>query len=126
MSDPGTPPVTMEAVTIIGTGTGDGSPLKTGDVAQTPDHLPNLVIRVISPVIAIVVRAVVAFLTAATGVLTAAGLGGGKIFGAIDLHGILVLAGWVGVCAAIPITGKNLLTIFLGLEKKFPLWTGTI
>lgn len=116
-----------EMVTIIGTGTGDGgTPLSTGVLAQTPDHLPNLVLRVISPALAIIVRAIVAFLTAASGVLTAAGLGGSKLFGASDLHGILVIAAWTGVCAAIPVTAKNLLTIFAGLEGKFPLWTGTV
>src|SRR6188472_3662248 len=88
-------------VAIIGTGDG-GVPLTSGVIGKTPDHLPNLVLRVISPPMAIIVRAIVAFLTGFSGVLTAAGLGGSHLFGASDLHGVLVIASWTGLCSAIP------------------------
>ncbi len=124
MSEPGTPPVTMEAVTIIGTGTGDGSPLKTGVVGTTPDHLPNLAVRVVSPIMAILIRFVNTYLTFIVGTVTA-----GMTSNLLPYHDfmtLLVFALKLGLSGSILAALKDCITIFGRLEGKFPLGTGSI
>lgn len=123
MPDEKLEPMQPVQVSIIGTGDG-GAPLTTGTTASTPDHQPNLVVRVITPLTALIVRFVNTYLTTLVG-LVAAGMTS-NIIPATDF-GHLVLA-----CAKLSIAGaglgalKDLLTIFSGLERKYPLATGSI
>jgi hypothetical protein len=111
-------------VTVIG-GTGNGgAPLTTGTKATTPDHQPNLVVRVINPLVALAVRFAYAYLTMLVG-LVAAGQTS-DIIPAKDFVD-LVLA-----CAKLSVAGagfgllKDCLTLFSQLEKKYPLATGSV
>jgi hypothetical protein len=120
------PPVT---VAMVGTGTGDGSvsaPLTPGTVAKTPDHQPNIVLNVITPAVAVMVRAVTLFLIAFSAALSVAGIGGKDIMPVADMQHAIRLAMWMGLSAAGVGTVKNLITIFSGLEGKYPLGTGSI
>lgn len=116
------PPI---AVTVIGTeDSGIGVPLTTGTIAATPDHQPNIVVHVIPPIVAIVVRFANLYVITLTGLLTAAGATG--VIKASDFWHLLLKCG--GVALVPPALGmlKDLVTIFGQLEKKFPLLTGSV
>lgn len=126
MTDMKTEPIPSVSVAIIGTGDG-GAPLTSGATAVTPGHQPNLVITIVKPVVAIVVRFINQFLTTLVG-LVGAGMtpAGGRILHAEDfVHLVLT-------CASLSIAGagmgaiKDCLTIFTDLEKKFPVGTGSV
>ena len=121
MSDMSIP---SEPVTIIGTGTGDGTPLSTGVTAQTPDHLPNLVVRVVSPLMAILVRFVNTYLTFVVGTVTAGMTS--DLLPYHDFYTLLVFAAKLGISGAVLGLLKDCVTIFGKLEGKFPLGTGSI
>jgi hypothetical protein len=122
-----TEPLPPVAVTVIG-GTGDGgAPLTSGTIATTPDHQPNLVTTVITPIAAIVVRFVNQFLTSLVG-LVMAGMtpAGGRVLQADDfLHLVLTCAGLSVAGAGLGLL-KDLVTIFGRLEGKYPLLTGSV
>ncbi len=114
-------PIPALPVVMIGSGTGDGgAPITTGTVGATPDHQPNIIIRVISPLFAIVVRFINDFCVSLVGSLTAGGLMT-KILPFMDFHDLLI--GAITLAASIAGVGalKNVATIASGLEKKFPL-----
>ena len=110
-------------VTVIG-GTGDGSPLTTGTVGTTPDHQPNLVVTVVTPIVAIAIRFLNSYVTTLIGLVTV-----GITTNALPAadFGHLVLR-----CATLSIAGpavafaKDLVTILGNLERKYPLATGSI
>jgi hypothetical protein len=130
--DDKTAPIAPVSVAVVGslptmmTGTGTGSPLTTGTVGTTPDHQPNIVLNVITPVVAITVRAVTLFLTTFSAALAVAGVGGKDVLPVADMQHAINLAMWMGLSAAGVGTVKNLITIFSGLEGKYPLGTGSI
>ncbi len=119
-------------VTMIGTGTGDGTgtyaaPMPTGTVAVTSsEKQPNIVVQVVAPVVAIAVRFGYLFLTTFVGLLTAAGIG-------VEAHALPVPFQQVfdtSLMSALVVGGMGVLKdaafIFSGLEKKFPLGTGSV
>ncbi len=116
------PPV---VVTMIGDGTGDGgSPIITGTVGRTPDHQANLIVQVISPIVAILIRFANAYITTLVGLVTV-----GLTTDALPAADFKAL---VWRCAGLAIAGpcvslaKDVITILGGLEKKFPLLTGNV
>ena len=124
MSDDPKAPVT---ISIVGTGDGAGggvAPTPSGTVAVTPDHQANLLINVVNPAIAIVVRAATLFLTTFVGLLTAAGIGVGPA--GQDFQHVLASAAMASFIVAGMGTLKNLVTVFGRLEGKYPLATGSI
>jgi hypothetical protein len=118
-----TEPIPPVAVTVIGTSEA-GSPLTTGTVATTPDHQPNIAIRVVTPLMAIVVRFANAYLTMLVGLI-----GVGMTSNAIPAPDFLHL---VLKCAGLSIAGagfgllKDLVTVCGKLEGKYPLMTGSV
>ncbi len=107
-------------VNVIGTGTGDGgSPLTSGTVGQTPDHQPNLTVRVIKPIVALLARAGNVFF------VTLSGLVGAQAVGLITPLSFKAM-----VITSLATTGvgaiKDFATLFSGLERKFPLATGSV
>lgn len=121
------PPVT---VTVIG-GTGDGgAPLTTGTTGTTPDHQPNLVVQVVPPLVALLVRFASFYVSSFMGSITLALTPDGtKMLASIGVHDlgpILMAAGWAALIPALYDLGKNLVTIFSNLEKRFPLLTGNV
>ncbi len=117
-------PIQPVVVTVVGTGDGVGSPLTTGTTATTPDHQPNLVIQVVTPLVAILVRFANAYATMLLGLLTV-----GVTTNALPASDFLHL---LAKCASLSLAGpsvalgKDLITILGGLEKKFPIATGSV
>jgi hypothetical protein len=116
----------MKVAIIGGTGEG-GAPLTTGTVGQTPDHQPNIVVKVVQPIIAILVRFGHTFLLTFSGSI---GLSltpvGGQLMPASDLEQRLTHAALIGLSAAAAGLLKDLITIFGRLENKYPIWTGNV
>lgn len=125
------PPV---PVTVIGTGaiTGGPAPMTTGTVATTAAaHQPNLLVTVISPVVAITVRFGFQFLTSMLSFLSLKMVpsGGNEVLQAIhavDFGTLLYTAAGLSLAPAGYDLIKNLITIFGRLEQKFPLMTGNV
>jgi hypothetical protein len=118
----------VEPVQVAVIGTGDGSRLASGIEAVTPGtHEPNIVVTVITPVLAIVIRFVNGYLTAFVGLMGAAQTdAGSKLLHTGDFLSM------VAVCASLSLAGpsidlvKNLITIFGRLERRYPLLTGSV
>lgn len=112
------------SVTVIGSGTGNGSPITDGMTVVTPDHLPNFVVRVIPTAIAILVRALNAFAISVSGLLVA-----GPATGLIPFTDFMHL---LGTCASLSVGAvvlgalKDWITIGKKLEQKYPLATGSV
>jgi len=115
-------------VAIIGTqATQPGAaPIETGTRGITPDHQPNLIVQVVTPIVALVVRFVNMYLTTFLGLLTLAGVTGDKVLPVTDLESAVRIAAWGALVTAAFGLVKNLVTIFGKLEGKFPLLTGSI
>lgn len=119
----------VEPVKVAIVGTGDGSKLEPGTIAVTEGvHQPNVVVSdVVSPALAIAVRAANLFTQTMVGLLVAAMTpAGGQLLYTSDFLHLL------GTCASlsIPVVGlgtlKDLATIFGRLEQRFPLLTGKV
>lgn len=118
-------PIAPLPITMIGVrDEGTGSPITNGQIVVTPDHQPNLVVRVVTPLVAIAVRFANAYLTSLVGFVTA-GLTTNMIQAPDFLHLVIKCAGYslAGPCVAL---AKDLVTILSGLEKRFPLATGSV
>lgn len=116
-------PIAPMTVTVI-SGTADGAPIPTGTVVPTPDHQPNLIVQVVTPIAAILVRFVNSFLTALLGILM-----GAMTSDVIEAHDFVHL---VYKCAGLAVAGagvgliKDLITVFGKLEGRYPLATGSV
>lgn len=119
-------PVEPVVATIIGTG--DGSRLPSGTVASTPGkHMPDVIVKSVPPVIAIVVRFAYAFGGQLLGLLTAAMTPeGGRLLYTGDFGQLLLTCASLSLPWAILDFIKNVVTIFKELETKYPLLTGKI
>ncbi len=121
--NPNVPPIVM---TVIGDGTGDGgAPLPQSTTFKTPDHQPDVVVNVISRALAIGIRGLNVFLTvflSLTGIGNLAHAVAGDALPSIDFHSAI----WFAFLAGAGEAAKSLLTITSGLEKKYPLGTGSI
>ncbi len=119
----------VKVTVIAGTGTGDGSPLTAGLVV-TPDHQPNIIFAVISPLVAIAIRFVNSYLTALLGfllvALTPEGSAVVKMLGASDFIQVVKLCGGFALAPSCMDLLKNLITVFGKLEGKYPLLTGSV
>jgi hypothetical protein len=118
----------VEPVQVAIIGTGDGSKLATGMEAKTEGaHEPNIIVNVVGPLMAITIRFVNVFLVQFVGLLVAGMTpAGGKLLYTGDFAHLLL------VCASLALPGaglgffKDLVTIFSGLEKRYPLATGSV
>lgn len=121
-------PETPVTISIVGTGNGTGggdAPTPNQTIAKTPGEGPNLLVNVVPPMMAVLVRFLNTFLTSFVGLLTAAGFGVGTTLGA-NLQGTIREAATVSLVIAAMATLKNLITIFGRMEGKYPLATGSI
>ena len=118
-------PIEPITVTVVG-GTGDGgaSPLTTGTVGTTPDHQPNIVVKVVTPLATLVIRFVNNFFIIFIP-LVGAGMGS-DLLPATDFENLVIKCAKLAVGAAAFAFIKDVATIFSGLERKFPLWTGSV
>jgi hypothetical protein len=128
MVDQKTEPLEPVAVTVVDTGHAPDVTLKTGTVAATPGtQTPNLIVTVVGPARAILVRFVNQFLTTLVGLVGAAMTpAGAAVLPATDFYHLVLN------CAALSVAGagfgalKDLVTIFGRLESKYPLLTGSV
>lgn len=129
MADKLTEPSRLEpvAVTVIGTGSAVGgpAPLATGVEAVTPaQSQPNLLVLVVSPIAAILIRFANTYLTVLVGLV-----GAGLTSDAIPYSDFFDL---VLRCAGLSVAGaglgllKDCATVFGRLETKYPLLTGSV
>jgi len=120
-----TEPESMTPVKVTVIGTGDG--LSAGTLAKTPASQPNVLIEVVSPLVAIVVRFINLFLTILVG-LVAAGMtpAGSATLGAGDFLHLLQTCAWLALPGAGLGALKDAVTIFGKLEQRFPLSTGSV
>lgn len=123
-----TTPLPPIAITLVGTGDGGGIP--QGTVAQTPHGIPNVVVNLVSPALAIAIRFVNFYLTTLIGLVPAALTPKGAevmdALGAKDFFQVLVACGSIAVAPATLNLLKDLVTLFGDLEKKHPILTGNI
>lgn len=118
-------PTTIEPVTVtVISGTADGAPIPSGTVVPTPDHQPNLIVKVVTPIAAIVVRFINTFLTALLGILMGA-MTSDVIEASDFVHLVYKCAGLAVAGAGVGLI-KDLITVFGKLEGKYPLATGSI
>jgi len=110
-------------VTVLGTEDVSLS-RRTPTVAQTPDHLPNVTVRVIPPLVAIAVRFANAYVTALVGLVTV-GVTTSALPAPDFVHLVIKCASLALAGPAVSL-GKDLITILGKLEQKYPLGTGSI
>ena len=119
---PQIPPV---EVTVIGDGTGNGgAPLQSGTVLATPDHQPNVIVTVVTPIAAIVIRFLNNYLTVLLGLVTA-GMAT-NIIPARDFEHLVIKCATLSLASAGLGLIKDLVTVFGRLEQRYPLMTGSV
>jgi len=115
----------VEPIQVAVIGTGDGKRLPSGTEATTEgQHQPNLVVQVVTPMLAIAIRFVNTFLTALLGILMGA-MASNVIEASDFLHLVYKCAGLSVAGAGVGLI-KDLITVFGKLEQKNPLLTGSI
>lgn len=113
-----------EVVKVALIGTGDGTMPEHGTVVETAEDQSNLVVVIVQPLVAILIRFANAYLITLVGLVT-----GGM---ATDIIPAADFAALVVSCAKLSLAGaglgllKDLVTIFGKLEQKYPLLTGSI
>lgn len=112
------------SVAIIGGTVPAGSPLTTGTTATTPDHQPNLVVTVITPIMALLIRALNVYVTAVVGLLAAAMTS--NAITAPDFAHLLLKCAGLAIGGTVVMLLKDIVTVTSGLERKFPLATGSV
>jgi hypothetical protein len=121
-------PVEPVHTTVIGVGNASQEFLPSGTIATTPGAAqPNLIINVITPLVAILVRFGNLFGTTLVGLLVAAMTpAGGKLLYTHDFWSMLLTCANLSLPVAALGFIKDLVTIFGRLENKFPLLTGKV
>ena len=112
------PPV---QITVVGTGDG----LVDGATGKTPADQPNLIISVISPALAILVRFLNVYIGTIVGLLAAA-MADSSAIPAPDFWHLLVKCAGLAIGGAVVLSLKDILTIFARLETRWPLLTGNV
>ena len=122
MTDPiKSEPIQPVSVTVIGTES-DGLPPCT--TATTPGLMPNIVVTVITPLVAIVVRFLNAYFTTLAGLITA-GMAT-NVIPAEDFYHLVLKCATLSLAGAALGALKDIVTVFGKLEGKFPLATGSV
>ncbi len=113
MSDPLMEPV---RALVYGAGTGDG---RETHIIQTPEGQPNIIATYVSPLVGIIARFLVAFLTSIVGLITAGTTT--SVIPAHDFRDLLLKCASLSIGIAIVGLMKDLVTIFTSVSEKFPL-----
>jgi hypothetical protein len=113
-------PVEPLQVTVLDTG--DGSKLATGDIATTPGlHLPNVVIKVVTPIGMILVRAAKGFMVSFMSLITAGPATG--IISFTDANNLIEKCAVLSIVAGVVAGGWAFLEVLTKLDQKLPTWT---
>ncbi len=126
-------PVTPVTVTVIGNEDrrATDTPLTSGTVATTPDHLPDVIVNVVQPAVAIGVRFAFMFVKSLLGFMTIAMIPPGTNPVMLAMHGMdfqHLLWSSMGLAIAPTVYDliQSLVTVLGRLESKYPLATGSI
>ena len=115
----------VEPVHVAIVGTGDGGLPASGTIATTPGtHNPNLVVNIVSPLVALLVRFTNVYLGNLVGLVTA-GMTSNAI-PAADFYHLVERCAGLALAGAIILSLKDILTVFTGLERRFPLGSGSV
>lgn len=118
-------PIENLPVTLIGVRTDNsGAPIVSGQVIVTPANQPNLVVQVVTPLMALIVRFANAYVTALVGLVTV-GLTTDAL-PAADFAQLVVRCSSLALAGPCVALAKDLITILSGLERKFPIATGSV
>lgn len=109
-------------VTVIGVDGAEKIPDKME--VTTPTHSPNIVVNVIPPILAILVRFFNTFLTTLLGILM--GAMATNVITAPDFTDLLFKCAGLSVAGAVVGLIKDLITVFGKLEGKYPLMSGSV
>jgi hypothetical protein len=108
------------AVTVIGT-----PPVGGPVTVVTPGaSQPNIVVTVVSPLVAIVVRFLNVYVGMVVGLLGTAMTSGA--IAAPDFYHLVLKCGGLAIGGAVVLSLKDVVTVLSGLEQKFPLATGSV
>lgn len=121
-----TEPIQPMVATVVGTSGG----LADGTVATTPHQdQPNVVIRVVTPLMAILVRFANNYVGSLLGLIslgTAGKMGLDSLIPPMDFLTLLRLSLVSALIPPIYPLLKDCITVLGGLERKFPLLTGSV
>ncbi len=102
------------------------NPVLDGTIAVTPDHMPNVVTKVITPLVALLIRFGFMFFTSLAGTLTGAGVSGQTIIPWTDFTQLIEKAALLALTIALVDLVKNIATLFTKLEQTHPLMSGSV
>jgi hypothetical protein len=115
-----TTPIVVTAIAPMpGAEAAGTTPIPSGTVVTTPDHLPNLLVQVFTPLMAIVARAGVVFFQSMSGLVVVGGTTG--LIPAHDFLELVAKSANLSLCVVGASVISSLVTIFSNLEKRFPL-----
>lgn len=95
---------------------------KAGQTLETPKGIPDILIKVVTPIFAIFVRAMKAFLDALLASLTTVGFG--AVTSTLPIHdalSVLKVSASIAAASAIMSVLRNALTLFTYLGDKYPI-----
>ncbi len=113
----------MEPVTVLAIGTGaapEGMPTTANQLVATPEGHKDVVIKFITPLVAITVGFIVTFLTTLIAVIAAGGAAPDMI-PFTDFMQLLEKGAKIATVGAGINLLKDLLTLFTSIKNKFPL-----
>jgi len=113
------PPV---PITVIGTGTADS--FISGTKATTPSDQPNIIVNVVRPAFALLIRFANVYVGNLVGLLAASMTS--SAIPASDFWERLKICASLAVAGAIVLSLKDVLTVTANLERKYPILTGSI
>ena len=110
----------MMKVAIVGTGDGGIQP----GTAITPGTSPNIIISVITPIVAILIRLANNYLTALVGLIVVGMTS--DVIPYADFVGLVTMSAQLSIAPAGVAFLKDLITVFGKLEHRYPLATGSV
>lgn len=122
MSDDKTTTEVMPPVPVTIIGTGDG--LVQNAKATTPPDQPNIIVNIIPPAVALVVRFLNVYIGNLVGLLVA-GMTSNAI-PASDFGHLVLKCASLAVAGAVLLSLKDIVTILGKLENKYPLLSGSV
>ncbi len=113
---------TVKPTIVTVTGTGDGKALPDRVLAQTPDGLPNVEVRVIQPLMVILIRSARVYLQTLLGLVTA-GMAAPKAIPAADFYHLVILCAGLSLAPAGVTLLQNAVELLGQLNQKYPTLT---
>jgi hypothetical protein len=95
--------------------------LPPATLARTPDHLPDVIVRTITPLVAILVRSARVFFQTLVGLLLA-GVTGTTLLPAHDFWQLLRTCAGLSVASAVVCALQNTIELLKRIDQKFPTW----